>query len=141
MFRTQPNARELSRHVAELPPEFSVSRLGDRWVVVGPTGIVVVGRAGNDLAIAAERTVEQAHQLRAQLGEAMPWVPFVDSILVAEIEMSGLACPVIDMDMLARAVSIGAPMLDDAALAQIRHHLPIAIAAMATPADRPLDPA
>ena len=49
VFRPHPNVREVSRRVARLPLDYFVSRVLDHWTVVGPTGVFVVGRSGDDL--------------------------------------------------------------------------------------------
>jgi hypothetical protein len=127
--------------VAELPPEFSVSKTEEHWVVVGPTGIFVVSRAADDPVAAAEHTAAFAHQLRDQLGELTPWVPFVDALVVGDAESPGLACPVIEVDVLAKVLTLGATTMDDAAITQIRGNLPFALAALERLRTRPLDPA
>lgn len=118
-----------------------MSKVREHWVVVGPTGIFVVGRAENDVAASAEHTLALAHELRERLGEVTPWVPFVDALVVADREVPDSACTIVDVDMLVRALTVGAPTLDDAALVTLRRHLPTAAAQLSPGGARPLDPA
>ena len=141
MFRTHPNARDLKRHVTELPVEFQVWRIGEHWSVVGPSGIFVVGRATRDVAESAAQTSALAHELRAALSETMTWVPFVDAFLVADREHHGLACTVVEVNMLAHALASGMGMLDATAAAQVANDMPRAIRTVQDTTRRPLDPA
>lgn len=138
MFKSQPNAREVSRQVTELPPEFEVRRLGEHWSIVGPTGIFVVGRATRDVARSAERTSAIAHELRGRLSQVISWVPFVDALLIADQEHADLACTVIELDMLVFALTWGGTTIDPIGLAQLQHHLPAAIRSMQSSTQRPL---
>ena len=139
VFRTHPNARELKRHVTELPVEFQVWRIDDHWSVVGPSGIFVVGRSTGDATEAAAQTAALAHELRAALSETMSWVPFVDAFVVADREHQGLACTVVEMNMLAHALASGVGMLDATATAQVSREMPRAIRSVQDPTHRPLD--
>lgn len=141
MFRTQPDAGDLKRHVTELPVEFQVWRLGEHWSVVGPSGIFVVGRSTGDVAEAASQTAALAHELRAALSETMMWVPFVDAVVVADREHQGLSCTVVELDVLPHALASGMGMLDATASAQVCREMPRAILAMRNSSRRPLDPA
>lgn len=141
MFRSHPNARDVNRHVTELPVEFEVWRLDDHWAVIGPTGVFVVGRATGDVDAAASAASALAHGLRAQLSQSMSWVPFVDAFVVADRELSGLACTVVELDMLVHALTTGPGTLDGTARAQVAHDMPRAIRALQHTSHRPLDPA
>jgi hypothetical protein len=138
VFKSQPNAREVSRQVTELPPEFEVRRVGDHWAIVGPTGIFVVGRATRDVARSCERTSAVAHALRSALSNDVSWVPFVDALVVADQERPGLACTVIELDMLLFALTWGGTTIDPVGLAQIQHHMPVAIRSLQAAKQRPL---
>ncbi len=141
VFRTHPNARDLKRHVTELPVEFQVWRVDDHWSVVGPSGIFVVGRSTGDVAESAAQTAALAHELRAALSESTTWVPFVDAFVVADQEHHGLSCTVVEMNMLAHALASGIGMLDATAAAQVARDMPRAIRAVQDTTRRPLDPA
>lgn len=121
--------------------DHEVRRVRDHWVVVGPTGIFVVGRARGDVATSAETTSALAHELRAALSEHIPWVPFVDALLVAHGDHSGLACTVVPLDLLVVALTSGGVSLDPRGMAQVNHHLPFVIRQMEDSRPRPLDPA
>ncbi len=141
VFRTHPNANEVSRHVTELPADYQVRRLEGEWIVTGPTGVFVVGRAGDDAARSAERTSALAHDLRARLSELIPWVPFVDAMIVTRKADPGLACMAVELDMLVVALTAGGVSIDAMGLAQLDHHIPGIIRTMEQARLRPLDPA
>jgi hypothetical protein len=133
VLRTHPNAREVSRHVTELPAEFEVQRLGEHWLVAGPTGIFAVGRAERDVQRDAERTSLLAHEVRSGLSETISWVPFVDALLVVRhdlldgVDAAELACTVVGADMLPVALTSGVVTIDDDQLAQVYRSLPVVI--------------
>lgn len=146
MIRARPNVREVTRHVTELPSEFEVQRVGDHWLVVGPTGIFAIGRSEGDIARDAERTSVLAHDLRSALSDRMPWVPFVDSLLVVaddhirHASVAQLACTVVTPDMLPLALTTGASVVNPDDLAELYHHLPLVVRSL--PGERrTLDPA
>jgi hypothetical protein len=147
VFRPHPNAREVSRRVARLPLDYVVSRLGDHWIVLGPTGLFVVGRAGDDLTLDANTTLALAHRIRAHLSDAMPWVPFIDALLVTAEEDLSVPCTVVDIATLEMALLSGPVSIDDVGLAQLRRHLPTVLERIAASAEvglgvtAPFDPA
>lgn len=133
MPRSHPLARDVSRRVTELPAEFEVQRLGERWVVAGPTGIFAVGRTGGDVTGDAERLSLLAHEVRATLSELIPWVPFVDPLLVAhpdhlsDLGIARLACTVVELPMLPIALANSARTIGDGELHEIHRILPLVI--------------
>jgi hypothetical protein len=147
VFRPHPNAREVSRRVARLPLDYVVSRLGEHWIVLGPTGLFVVGRAGDDLAEDANTTLALAHRIRAHLSDAMPWVPFIDALLVTAEEDLSVPCTIVDIATLEMALLSGPTSIDDVGLGQLRRHLAAVLERIATTADpgmglaAPADPA
>ncbi|CAN5512478.1 hypothetical protein BH10ACT3_BH10ACT3_04280 [soil metagenome] len=138
MFTSRSTTKDLVGRVARLPDEYMVRRVLDQWAVAGPTGLFVVGRADADLAASAHRTASMAHQLRAMLSNEVPWVPFVDALLVADGEGSGLECTVVDLDMLEMMLTGGAPAIDEVSLHQIKRHLPGIVADIQSGTSRPL---
>ncbi len=138
--------REVTRHVTELPSEFEVQRVGEHWLVAGPTGIFAIGRSEGDIARDAERTSVLAHDLRSALSDQMPWVPFVDSLLVVSADqirhaaVAQLACTVLTPDMLPVALTTGTTVVTPEDLTELYHHLPLVIPTL--PGERrTLDPA
>ena len=147
MFRPHPNAREVSRRVARLPLEYAVNRLGDHWIVLGPTGLFVVGRAGDDLTVDADVTVALAHRIRTHLSDAMPWVPFIDALVVTADADLSVPCTLVDIATLEMALLSGPISIDEVGLNQLRRHLPSVLEGIEAAADLgvgvagPLDPA
>ena len=147
VIRTHPNAREVSRHVTELPAEFEVQRVGDHWLVAGPTGIFAVGRADHDVVQDAVRTSVLAHDVRTTLSDLMPWVPFVDSLLVAhhdqlvDVDVADLACTVVAADMLPVALTSGSVMIGPDELVELYQRLPLVVSTLHHAGRPTLDPA
>lgn len=146
MLRPHP-ARDVSRWVARVPVGYSVTRLDDHWAVLGPTGIFVVGSCGEDPAAAAEATCSLAGMLRSHLAETIPWVPFVDALLVANDDMPAtpVPCTVVDLGSLELALRSGPVSIDAHGLAQVNELLPGVLDALGSRVDlslspRPLDP-
>lgn len=144
MFLPQPNAREVSRQVARLPLDYFVCRSEEHWIVVGPTGIFVVGRSGEDPTASAELTVSLARRIRARLSDVIPWVPFVDPLLVAGKHLD-LPCTVVDIHSLEMALLCGPVAIDEVGVDELRSHVPrvlLQIEAGAEPTSvLPIDPA
>lgn len=124
VFRPRPNTPDVHVHVMTLPDDYLVRRVHDQWAVVGPTGLFLVGRSDGDPAAAARRTAAAAHLLRTRLADVVPWMPFVNALVVADEECSDLSCSVIRVDRLESMLTDGHRELDDGALQQLRHHLP-----------------
>ena len=147
MFRPHPNAREVSRRVARLPLDYAVDRLGDHWIVLGPTGLFVVGRAGDDLTADADVTVALAHRIRSHLSDVMPWVPFIDALVVTADADLSVPCTLVDIATLEMALLSGPISIDEVGLNQLRRHLPSVLEGIEAAADLdvgvagPLDPA
>jgi hypothetical protein len=130
-----PNAREVSRWVARLPMDYFVCRLTDHWTVVGPTGIFVVGSSGDDPLFAAETTISLAHRIRTLLSDLIPWVPFVDALLVGGEDHPGLPCTVIDGASLEMALLSGPLSIDEAGMSELRRSVPTVLSAIDSSAD------
>lgn len=141
MFRNHAHSRELSRRVAQLPPTHTVRKAAGHWVVLGPTGLVVVGRCEDDPPAAAERCAGVAHELRDLLAGVTPWVPFIDAIVVADGEHHDLACTVVPLDLLVTALTSGPVTLSDDELHLLERGLRSVTGSLATRRPRPLDPA
>ncbi len=107
-----------------LPDDFLVRRCDDHWIVVGPTGLFVVGRANGDLRSATRDAVAMASLVRTRLADLVPWVPFVNAVVVAERDRHDLNCPVVDLDGLRPFLRDGGSQLDGNGLHALRHHVP-----------------
>lgn len=141
MFRNHAHNGELSRRVAQLPSTHSVRKAAGHWIVLGPTGLVVVGRATDDVAGSAEHCAAVAHELRDLLADVTPWVPFVDALLVADEEHHDLACTVVQLDLLVTALTLGPVTLDDDERALLERGLRSVVGSLDVDRPRPLDPA
>lgn len=124
VFKPRPSTPDVRVQVMTLPDDYLVRRMHDHWAVVGPTGLFLVGRCEGDPAVCARRTASAAHRLRTSLADVVPWIPFVDAVVVADEERSDLSCTVIEIDQLEAVLTGGARVLDDAGLQLLRHHLP-----------------
>lgn len=146
------NARDVSRWVARLPTEYLVCRHGEHWVVVGPTGIHVVGGAGDDAVASAEAVLSLAHRVRTALSDLVPWVPFIDALLVSADADLRVPCTVVDLPSLELALLTGPTAIDDQGLEELCRAVPIVLERLRTGdgggahritpiTTRPLDPA
>jgi len=124
VFKPRPSTPDVRVQVMTLPDDYLVRRLHDHWAVVGPTGLFLVGRCEGDPAQYALRTAAAAHLLRTRLADVVPWVPFIDAVVVADEERTDLSCSVIEVDQLLRVLTDGNVVLDPGALQLLRHHLP-----------------
>jgi hypothetical protein len=130
VFKPRPNTPDVRVQVMTLPDDYLVRRLHDQWAVVGPTGLFLVGRSEGDPASAARKTAAAAHLLRTRLADVVPWMPFVNAVVVADEERNDLSCSVIEVDQLEPVLIDGNRELDDGALQLLRHHLPGVVQSM-----------
>lgn len=107
-----------------LPDDYLVRHCAEHWVVVGPTGLFVVGRSRGDVVGASSDAVELAHRLRSGLADVLSWVPFVSAVVVADDPRHDMGCPVVDMDGLSPMLQHGGRQIGDGALQVLRHHVP-----------------
>lgn len=107
-----------------LPDDYLVRRLGDHWAVVGPTGLFLVGRDPDGMPGAADRSAATALLLRTRLADVVPWVPYVDVVLIGDPDRTHPACTVVELELLESVLTNGPRVLDGVALHQLRHHLP-----------------
>lgn len=112
------------RVVMTLPDDFLVRRCIDQWVVVGPTGLFVVGRSNGDLDASTRRTSSIAHLLRTRLADELPWVPFVSAVVIGDEQHHELSCPVVDMQELGPVLRHSGRQIGEGALQMLRHHVP-----------------
>jgi hypothetical protein len=124
VFKPRPTTPDVRVQVMTLPDDYLVRRFRDHWAVVGPTGLFLVGRCEGDTTACALRTAAAAHLLRTRLADVVPWVPFVNAVVVADEERADLACTVIDIDQLEGVLTDGHEVLDPSGLHALRHHLP-----------------
>jgi len=110
--------------VMTLPDDYLVRRCIDQWVVVGPTGLFVIGRENSDPDADTRRTASMAHLLRTRLAEELSWVPFVSAVVVSDHARYGLACPVVKMHDLEPVLHSSGRQITDGALQLLRHHVP-----------------
>lgn len=110
-----------------------VRRIRDHWVVVGPTGVFVVGRGdidAGDISEVARQTASLAHRLRDRLSESIHWVPFIDALLIVENQSNGagadegLECTVVAADLLRSVLTSGPESIELMKLHEIKLLLP-----------------
>ncbi|MBS1838947.1 MAG: hypothetical protein JST64_14735 [Actinobacteria bacterium] len=123
MFRTRSGTTD-DRVVMTLPDDYLVRRCVDRWVVVGPPGLFVIGRAHGDLEAETRQTASTAHIVRSRLADLLPWVPFVNPVVVADETHHGFSCPVVEVQDLEPVLRSSGRQITDGALQMLRHHVP-----------------
>lgn len=77
------DAADLDRLLTSLPREFAVGALGDDRFVAGPAGGFVVRAASDDLQRGAYELLQVTGATRVALSDHLPWVPFLDPLLVS----------------------------------------------------------
>lgn len=113
MFATpEVTIADLDAVLTRLPSNFSVGRLDDARLVVGPTGCTVL--IAQATGPAPEHTCsELAQQTRLSLADHLSWVPFVDSLVVtAEGNIGSIVS--VELDLLIDLLTDGPTILDDA---------------------------
>ncbi|MEZ5240060.1 MAG: hypothetical protein R2716_14270 [Microthrixaceae bacterium] len=124
--RTAP----LVERVLTVPDDFTVRRSGSHWVVVGHTGLFLIGKAGPSPEVDAERTAMGAHRLRSSLAEVLDSVPFVDPVLVSSVEGHVNGCAMVEPELLESFVAHGPRVVSDPELLAIRTNLPTVVASI-----------
>lgn len=117
----------MHERVLTLPEGFLVRRSGSHWAVAGHTGLFLVGKAGDNPELAAERTAMGAHRLRNGLAKVLDVVPFVDPILVSAREGQVNGCTMVEADFLESFIAHGPTVISEGELQLLRHHLPVVV--------------
>lgn len=107
-----------------LSDDYLVRRVRDHWVVVGPTGLFVVGRCQDDPAACVRTTTGLALELRNRLADVVSWVPFVEPVVVSDGEHTDPDCTVVRVTDLETALTAGPHVVGDVDLGILRHHVP-----------------
>jgi len=123
VFKSRPNT-SADQVIMTLSDDYLVRHCIDHWVVVGPTGLFVVGRSRHDVTSASNDAIALSHQLRSGLADVLSWVPFVSAVVVADEPRHDMGCPVVTMDGLAPVLQHGGRQIGDGALQVLRHHVP-----------------
>ncbi len=122
VFRTQRARPDVRGALRGLGTQHLVFQLEHGWLVVGPTGVTVVTAGADDPVAASIWASDRADQMRSDLAVEMPWVPFVDALVVVDHvdETIGvLACGAIPCSMLRSSIMDGPHTVDEEALARI----------------------
>jgi len=127
VLRSTPSAPEVHARVMTLPEEYLVRRFNDHWVVLGPTGLFLVGKGEGQPDLAAARTAVTAHRLRNRLAEVVEFVPFIDPVVVTSDSESGHPCAMVELDLLEGLLTSGPEVIPEGELQLLRHHLPAVI--------------
>lgn len=101
-----------------------VRKVADLWLIVGPTGLFVVGQAGSDPLGDARRAVDMAQRLRELLSLRMAWVPFVDALLIGGRPSDEPACPIVRPSMLESVLLDGRSRIELSTMFEVRRYLP-----------------
>lgn len=103
-----------------LPEGHLVVGVGEDTLVVGPTGAFVIGAAGQDHIATAERVGRRAETLRGVLASVLPWTPFVDALVVADLPVGPVpGASVVPPWMLLDTLLSGPRLLDPAVVVRI----------------------
>ncbi|MEI2639955.1 MAG: hypothetical protein V9F03_13315 [Microthrixaceae bacterium] len=124
MLQQRSTISDHATRIAELSDEFLVRRVHEDWLIVGPSGLFVVGRAGADASDDANRTLHIAQLLRERLSLHMAWVPFVDVLLVSDRRSNEVGCSVVRPSMLESVLTDGHQRIELSTLFELRRLLP-----------------
>jgi hypothetical protein len=107
-----------------LPPDLVVAADGDARFVAGPAGAFVLlptPPRGPAVDGAATRIHDLAARTRAELGDHVAWVPFLDALLVSASRLVRRDdVTVAPVDLLGMVLVEGPPVIDAATLAALR---------------------
>lgn len=118
--------------MAELPDDFISRRTGDRWVVIGPTGLFLIATTPGDTHLLAEQTAIDAHLLRTRLADVLELVPFVDPVVCSTEPSESLTCAIVEPRMLTALLLGGPDVIPESELQLLRHHVPAVLTEMET---------
>ena len=127
VFRSPKAAADVQQQLLQLPVEHVTYQIEGGWLVIGPTGLIVLTEDDGDLESAARRAVDRAQEVRERLSQELVWVPYVDA-LVATDDPDGprqLPCLAVPADLITPAIVEGPTTIDDdtlARLARLRLH-------------------
>lgn len=74
---------DLDRLLTSLSREFAVGALGDDRLVAGPAGGFVLRAAGDEIDRDVHELLQVTNATRVALSDHLPWVPFLDPLLVS----------------------------------------------------------
>lgn len=115
--------RRMDRVLASLPPIYVVATSGTARLVVGPSGAFVLlpTAAPDGVNGAAARLDLLVQSTRSALCDHLSWVPFLDSLLVSEVDVKERApVTIVALDLLHDVLIEGPAMIDDPTLGCIR---------------------
>ena len=115
--------RRMDRVLTSLPPIYVVAASGTARLVVGPSGAFVLlpTSAAGGVDGAASRLDLLVQSTRSALCDHLSWVPFLDSLLVSEVDVKERApITIVALDLLHDVLIEGPTMIDDPTLGCIR---------------------
>lgn len=119
MFRTTRTARTtrtrpptLEGVLAALPDPITVYIVEGTYFVVAPSGLFVVAENPIDLAVGAAAAANGADRIRDTLATRLPWVPFVDAVVVSDRDGDGLPALTVPIDLVASTILGGPDVID-----------------------------
>ena len=128
MFRTPRPTRSsrispptLDSSLLALPDGIVVFIVGGTYFVVAATGLFVVAENRVDVSVAAAAAATAADQIRALLSDRVPFVPFIDAIVVSDAAPGdSLPALVVPRDLLQATILNGPAVIDSATLDTLR---------------------
>jgi hypothetical protein len=77
------DAADLDRLLTSLPRAFAVGAFAEDRFVAGPAGGFVLRAAGDDVDRDVQQLLQVTNATRIALSDHLPWVPFLDPLLVS----------------------------------------------------------
>ncbi len=128
MFRSPRSTRTarsspptLDALLLTLPDDVVVFIVGGTFFVVASTGLFVVAENPVDVAVGAAAAATAADHIRELVSDAVPFVPFIDAIVVSDLPNSDdLPALVVPQDLLLPTILNGPSVVDPATLSVLR---------------------
>ena len=112
-------ATGLAESLAELPESYRIVALGPGDLVVGPTGMFLVGDGGRNPRVAASRLARLARRCRQLLASELGRAPFVDVLVVASHRHEVDGASVVSPHILLHTLTVGPALLDDTTVVEL----------------------
>lgn len=133
---------DLDRLLASLPGDYALGALGEARFVVGPAGGFILQVTGEDLERDTSELLKLTNATRIALSYHLPWVPFLDALLVSPVAITDHHdVTVVPVDLVMDVLRDGHQRLDETTMDRIfvllaEHRLEPAWTLIGWPEDR-----
>ena len=111
---------DLDELLTTLPREFALGAVGEARFVAGPAGAFILQVADHDMERAVHELMQLTNATRVALSDHLPWVPFLDALLVArQATAHHPDVTIVPADLLLDVLHDGHQRLDESTMDQI----------------------